>query len=160
MDGGVGYNNPVQVAYNEAMACWDNPTRDIECIVSIGTGKGSLKAFGRNLKQIGQTLIDITTDTDEKATLFASDHPQYDKEGAERRYFRFQVAQGLESVGIAEHKKIKELAAATQIYMENSDQAGTKQLKLFKNLIGGSDERSESKGKVGASVLRPTPRRR
>ena len=136
MDGGGGYNNPVQEAYEEATACWDNPRRNIQCIVSIGTGKGSLKAFGRNLKQVGQTLIDIVTDTDEKAALFARVHPQFDREGANRRYFRFQVAQGLESVGMAEHKKIKEMAAATQIYMENTDQAGNKQLKLFKNLVG------------------------
>ena len=140
MDGGGGYNNPVQEAYEEATACWDNPPRDIECIVSIGTGKGSLKAFGRNLKQVGQTLIDIVTDTDDKAAAFARVHPEYDGEGADRRYFRFQVAQGLESVGMAEHKKIKEMAAATQIYMENTDQAGSKLLKLFKNLIGGTCE--------------------
>ena len=158
MDGGGGYNNPVQVAHDEAKACWGDSTREIECIVSIGTGKGSLKAFGRNLKQIGRTLIDIATDTDEKAALFASVHPQYDKEGAERRYFRFQVAQGLESVGIAEHEKINEMADATQIYMEKSDQAGSKLLKLFKDLIGQSDKRSKSKGKVGTTVFRPTPR--
>ena len=136
MDGGGGYNNPVHEAYDEATTCWDNAHRNIQCIVSIGTGKGSLKAFGRNLKQVGQTLIDIVTDTDEKAAFFARVHPQFDREGANRRYFRFQVAQGLESVGMAEHKKIKEMAAATQIYMENTDQAGNKQLKLFKNLIG------------------------
>ena len=140
MDGGGGYNNPVQEAYEEAAACWDNPLPDIQCIVSIGTGKGSLQAFGRNLKQVGRTLVDIVTDTDEKAASFARVHPQYDKEGADRRYFRFQVAQGLESVGMVEHEKIREMAAATQIYMENTDQAGSKQLKLFKNLIGGTCE--------------------
>ena len=140
MDGGGGYNNPVQEAYEEAMACWDSPLSDIQCIVSIGTGKGSLEAFGRNLKQVGRTLLNIVTDTDEKAASFARVHPQYDKEGADRRYFRFQVVQGLESVGMAEHEKMKEIAAATQIYMENTDQVGSKQLKLFKNLIGGTCE--------------------
>ncbi|KAH0556296.1 hypothetical protein GP486_005779 [Trichoglossum hirsutum] len=133
VDGGGGYNNPVQEAYEEALSCWEN--RDIECIVSIGTGQSPLKAFGNNLKQVGQTLIDIATDTDEKAALFARNHPQFDGEGAERRLFRFQVARGLESVGMVEHKKIKDIATATQVYMENSDQTGNKQLKLFKALV-------------------------
>jgi hypothetical protein len=114
--------------------------RDFQCSVSIGAGKSKFKAFGRNLKEVGKSLIAIATETDDTAALFARTHPQYDGEGAERRLFRFQVAQGLEKVGLAEYRKINEIAAATQIYMENGDQAGTKQLRLFKNLMSSTRE--------------------
>jgi predicted acylesterase/phospholipase RssA len=138
VDGGAGQNNPIQTAFDEAKTKF--PTRDIECIVSIGAGRGALTGFGDNLKQVGQTLIDIATDTDNTAALFANTHPEYDKEGAEKRLFRFQVQAGLESVGMAEHEKIKEIAAATQIYMEQNDQLGCKQLQLFKALMAATSE--------------------
>ena len=136
VDGEAGYNNPVQVAYDEAKSCFKD--RDIECIVSVGTGMSPLTAFGRNLKEIGQTLINIVTETDDTHALFASNHseyPQYDDAAPEKRLFRFQVARGLERVGMAEHVKINEIADATQIYMEKPEEAGTKQLRYFKTLI-------------------------
>ncbi|KAL8691666.1 MAG: hypothetical protein Q9218_003166 [Villophora microphyllina] len=130
VDGGAGHNNPVQETYDEALASWVD--RDVQCIVSIGTGLSPLKAFGQNLKDVGKTIINIATETDDTATLFATNHPQYlrhDQPGNGKRLFRFQVAQGLEGVGMNEYKKIKDIAAATQVYMENRDQIGTKQLK-------------------------------
>jgi hypothetical protein len=130
--------NPVQVVYDEAKACY--PNREIQCIVSIGAGKAALEGFGQSLKAVGETLVAIATDTDETAALFAKTHLEYDKEGSEKRLFRFQVAHGLEKVGMAEHEKIKEIAAATQIYIEQGDQVGRKHLLLFKQLISWTRE--------------------
>ena len=57
-----------------------------------------------------------------------------------KRLFRFQVARGLEKVGMAEHDKISDIADATQIYMEQSEEEGTKQLQYFKAMMGGRRE--------------------
>ena len=141
VDGGAGYNNPIQVAYDETRASFQD--RDIECMVSVGTGMSPLTAFGRNLKEVGQTLIKMATETDDTHALFARNHPeypQYDDATPEKRLFRFQVARGLETVGMAEHEKKKEIADATQIYMENPQEAGTKQLRYFKALVGSRRE--------------------
>jgi predicted acylesterase/phospholipase RssA len=135
IDGGGGYNNPVQVAFDEANTCF--PTRDIDCLVSIGAGKGTLKAFGRNLVEVGKTLIAMATETEETATAFAHAHPELSSEGQEQRLFRFQVDDGMDSVGMEEHEKIKEIAAATQVYMQSKGKEGTKQLQGFKALMAG-----------------------
>ena len=136
IDGGAEQNNPIQEAHDEVLSNWQN--RDIQCIVSVGTGLSQLEAFGDNLYTVGKTLINIATETDKTASLFARTHPQYpqyDQPGEGKRLFRFQVAQGLDKVGIDEHEKIKEIASATQIYMENGEQVGNKQLKAFQSLI-------------------------
>lgn len=136
VDGGGGNNNPVQVAFDEAKICF--PSLDIECLVSIGAGKGEVTAFGRNLKQVGKTLVAIATDTDNTATTFAQTHQELGFEGTNQRLFRFQVEHGMEKVGMAEHEKIKDIAAATQVYMQGKDERGTKQLQIFKALLAGS----------------------
>ena len=141
VDGGAEQNNPVQEAHDEAKAYWKD--RDIECVVSIGTGLSPLEAFGRSLKDVGKTLVKIATETDKTHALFAKNHPQYPQytdEAPVKRLFRFQVARGLENVGMAEHKKISDIADATQNYMEHEAEAGTKQLQYFKALISGHSE--------------------
>jgi len=140
VDGGAGYNCPVDVAYKEAKACWNNPPRDFQCIVSIGTGKGSLKPFGENLIEVGQTLLDMVTNADAIAAKFAEDHPELGGDGTQTRYFRFQVQRGLADVELAEHDKSKTIATATQIYMQNSDEEGCKQLHKFKTLLNEARE--------------------
>ncbi|KAK3939298.1 acyl transferase/acyl hydrolase/lysophospholipase [Diplogelasinospora grovesii] len=138
VDGGGGYNNPVEVLYDEATGCWQNPARDFQCVVSIGTGRAELKNWGANLNQLRKTLVDIATETDKTAARFSKSHPELVAEP--QRLFRFQVAHGLENVGMAEHEKIKEIASATQVYMEEDDQDGTKQLKMFRALVCGNEK--------------------
>ena len=165
VDGGGGYNNPVQQAFKEAQMCW--PDREIECIVSIGTGQSELRGFGRTLKQVGQTIIDLAMNADKQADSFAQYHPQflpYDRERAEKRLFRFQVSHGLERVKLDEHEKIDLIATATQRYMQPSDlaePAGYRQLKVFKKFLTKvrKQQRSESIDKTipAELVMRPKP---
>ena len=141
VDGGAEQNNPIQEAYDEAHAIW--PDREIECLVSIGTGLSPLEAFGRNLKEVGKTLVHIATEADTTHSLFAGNHPQlpqYTDEAPIKRLYRFQVARGLDDVGMAEHAKIPEIADATQNYMEQAEEGGKKQLRHFKMLVGGPRE--------------------
>ncbi|KAK3896814.1 calcium-independent phospholipase A2-gamma [Staphylotrichum tortipilum] len=138
VDGAGGFNNPVEAVYEEAVARWKANPGNISLVISIGTGKNDLKDWGKNLNQLRKTLADIVTETDKTAARFARNRPELNH--SPQRLFRFQVAQGLESVKLDEHKKIKEIASATQIYMEEDDCDGAKQLQAFKKLLDGASE--------------------
>ncbi|KAF9766560.1 hypothetical protein IL306_001014 [Fusarium sp. DS 682] len=135
VDGAGGYNNPVEAIYDEAVSRWNAKPGDFSMIVSIGTGIDQLTDWGRNFNQLRKTLSSIATETDTTAARFVRNHAELESDP--QRLFRFQVAQGLEKVGLAEHEKINEIASATQIYMEKPDRDGTKQLKAFKDLLVG-----------------------
>ncbi|KAG4261989.1 hypothetical protein FPRO03_11457 [Fusarium proliferatum] len=133
VDGAGGYNNPIEAVYDEAVALWNAKPGDFSMIVSIGTGVDQLTDWGKNFKQLRKTLSDIATETDTTAARFVKNHAELGSDP--QRLFRFQVAQGLEKVGLAEHKKMNKIASATQIYMEKPDREGTKQLKAFRELV-------------------------
>ncbi|KAJ9419634.1 hypothetical protein FOXG_07064 [Fusarium oxysporum f. sp. lycopersici 4287] len=135
VDGAGGYNNPIEAVYDEAVARWNAKPGDFSMIVSIGTGMDQLTDWGKNFNELRKTLSGIATETDTTAARFVKNHAEL--ESNPQRLFRFQVAQGLEKVGLAEHEKINEIASATQIYMEEPDREGTKQLKAFKELVIG-----------------------
>ncbi|KAH8661017.1 hypothetical protein BGZ61DRAFT_485569 [Ilyonectria robusta] len=59
---------------------------------------------------IGATLKKLATETETTAEQFRRDKSSLDDEG---RYYRFNVARGLEDVGLEESKKQREIAAAT-----------------------------------------------
>lgn len=103
-------------------------------IVSIGTGKDELTNWGKSFNQLRKTLAAIATETDTTATRFARNHAELK---TPQKLFRFQVADGLGKIGLAEYEKIKEIASATQVYMEEDDRDGTKQLQAFKELVNG-----------------------
>ena len=138
VDGAGGCNNPIEAVYDEAVARWNAKPGDFSTVVSIGTGMDQLTDWGKNFNQLRKTLSDIATETDTTAARFAQNHAEL--ESSPQRLFRFQVAQGLEKVGLAEHEKINEIASATQIYMEKPDRDGAKQLKAFKQLAAGGRE--------------------
>ncbi len=138
VDGAGGYNNPIEAVYNEAVARWNAKPGDFSMIVSIGTGIDQLTDWGKNFNQLRKTLSDIATETDTTAARFAGNHAELGS--GPQRLFRFQIAQGLEKVRLAEHEKINEIASAAQIYMEGPDRDGTKQLKAFKELAAGGRE--------------------
>lgn len=138
VDGAGGYNNPIEAVYDEAVARWNAKPGDFSMILSIGTGMKQLTEWGKNFNQLLKTLSDIATETDTTAARFAHNHTEL--ESNPQRLFRFQVSQGLEKVGLAEHERINEIASATQIYMEKSDREGAKQLRAFKDLVTGRRE--------------------
>lgn len=122
IDGATGANNPVRVLWNEAQALWgseSNPLdHDIRCLVSIGTGKPSLEPFGRSLTKIAQTLCKMATETEKTARDFREEKESMHKSG---RYFRLNVLQGLEKIGLEEADKIDHIVAATRNYVESPD---------------------------------------
>ena len=64
------------------------------------------------------TLSAIATETEQTAEKFRRDKTHFDNTG---RYYRFNVAHGLEEIGLEESKKGKEIAAATRRYVGSQD---------------------------------------
>lgn len=117
VDGATGANNPVWEVWNEAQLMWGPEPLEgrIECLVSIGTGVPSLNPFQGDVFNIGKTLVAIATETEQTAERFRRNKSHLDDTG---RYYRFNVARGLEDIGLEESIKRPEIAAATRQYVE------------------------------------------
>jgi predicted acylesterase/phospholipase RssA len=120
VDGGLGANNPVEQMWNEAQDIWCPGEIELgevlKCFVSIGTGDPGRKPIAKKfLKFFSDTLVDIATQTEDTAKLFVERHRRL-YEG--KRYFRFNVQQGLQEVGLEEYKKSALIDAATTEYMD------------------------------------------
>ncbi|EXJ91939.1 hypothetical protein A1O3_00489 [Capronia epimyces CBS 606.96] len=120
VDGGTGANNPVWEVWNQAQAIYGpNPLEDhLDCLVSIGTGVPSLTPFRDDVLHIHETLIALATETEQTAERFRRSKAHLDDSG---HYYRFNVARGLEEVGLEESKKKKEIAAATRRYVASQE---------------------------------------
>ncbi|KAK4918384.1 hypothetical protein LTR49_013776 [Elasticomyces elasticus] len=122
-DGATGANNPIQNVWAEARDIW-TPQHDatwrlednILCFVSIGMGVPSLKPFNdSNVLAMGKTLVDIAIDCQKAAEDFQRDHPGMCREN---RFYRFDVDRGLGDIGLEEADKVKEIRAATRLYVQ------------------------------------------
>ena len=123
VDGGLGTNNPVEQIWNEAQNIWctgEQELRDLlKCFVSVGTGNPGTKPIATGaLKFFSETLVSIATQTEDTAKLFVARHRQL-FEG--KRYFRFNVQQGLQDVGLEEYEKGALIDAATTEYMDSQE---------------------------------------
>ncbi|KJZ71347.1 hypothetical protein HIM_09283 [Hirsutella minnesotensis 3608] len=102
VDGALGANNPVDQVEEEAADIWCPKT-------------GELKPLDNILKFLSKTLVQITTETEETAKKSIGRWRQhYDS----KRYFRFNVEQGLQDVGLAEFKEQGTIMAATDQYLD------------------------------------------
>jgi hypothetical protein len=87
----------------------------VKCIVSVGTGNPGKKPVADGIwKFWNETLVKIATETEETAKVFVSHHRDL-YEG--KRYFRFNVQQGLQGVGLEEFQQSALIEAATSTYM-------------------------------------------
>lgn len=120
VDGALGANNPVYALWNQAQDVWgdDRLRSDLACIVSVGTGVPALKPVRDDILGITATLASFATETEKTAEQFRRDKSSLDEQG---RYFRFNVSCGLQSVGFAESKKQREIAAVTGRYIASQD---------------------------------------
>ncbi|KAG9242296.1 hypothetical protein BJ878DRAFT_555788 [Calycina marina] len=123
-DGGLGANNPVDEVEGEAADIWCSESGDlkalVKCFVSIGTGNPGIKAFEKSIfKFLGQTVVGIATETEETERKFIA---KWRKHFDENRYFRFNVDQGLQSIGLDEYKQQGAMEAATERYLDNQAQ--------------------------------------
>jgi len=133
VDGATGTNNPIRELWTEASDVWrkEGPLQDdIQCLVSIGTGAPALHAFGSKLLQLARSLKEIATETEKTAEKFGEEHWQLVKDS---RYFRFNVANGLEDVSLSEVEKRGVVVGATRRYL-SSEAITTQMERCGKNL--------------------------
>lgn len=123
LDSATCCNNPVEEVLEEAIHIWPDAKHRISCLLSIGTGQPALTAFGKSLKEVAKTLVQIATETEQTALKFQSLHADDlgDREIKPKVYFRFNVSKGLETVGLEEHKQRGRIAAATKEYLKIPD---------------------------------------
>jgi len=124
VDGALRANNPVSQVEDEAYNLWCSQSGDIKplvkCFISIGTGNPGKRAIEDNLlKFLSKSLVSMATETEETEKIFISKWRQHFQE---KRYFRFNVEQGLQNVSLAEYKEQGAIEAATHEYLVHMQQ--------------------------------------
>jgi hypothetical protein len=123
-DGALGANNPVDEVEDEASNIWCSKMADlrrqVKCFISIGTGHPGKKAIeDKMIKFLSKTLADLAAETERTAEKFVLRwRYHYDKS----RYFRFNVQQGLQDVGLAEYQEQGLIEEATEEYLMQQEQ--------------------------------------
>lgn len=123
-DGGLGANNPVDEVEGEAANIWCSESGElkpmVKCFISIGAGNPGIKAFEDNIvKFLGQTVVGIATETEETERKFIA---RWRRHFDANRYFRFNVEQGLQTIGLDEYNEKGPIESATQRYLAHQAQ--------------------------------------
>ena len=118
IDGATESNNPIERLLEEARRVWQDIDARMGCILSIGTGQSPLTSWGENALEVVDTLKGLATETEKTEKRF-----RMSIQGGKwsNLYFRFNVERGLEKIGLGDHNKKAELAAATRAYLDNDD---------------------------------------
>lgn len=116
-DGGLRNNNPINEIVDEVRT--EFPGREISCLVSIGTGVSKTEFFGNGLVSIAKACAKIATDTEEAERTFRNNHTM-PNQSLHDRYFRFEVEQGLQNVGMEEWKHMEHIWSVTTSYLNDS----------------------------------------
>ena len=126
IDAGLGFNNPGKVACDEVDRLW--PGREIGVFVSLGTGKeppSSLEKQQPSWWNVGlRGQIELLKALKDLATSASGVDNALDRRFHSYRckteYYRFNVDQGLETIGLQEWEKMNQLAGFTQAYLNNA----------------------------------------
>jgi hypothetical protein len=89
----------------------------LKCVVSVGTGNPGTSAIGDEPRTIFETLKTIATQTENTERVFAQRHR--DLLDRDQRYYRFNVEQGLQKVGLEEYERQGEIIDATAKYLND-----------------------------------------
>ena len=114
VDGGLGYNNPVEQVLEEARRIF--PRRKVACVVSVGTGVANVIAFPDSPKTSPVKLINalkyMATESD---TMAEKMHGRF--QNVKDTYFRFSVDRGLQGIGLEEWKELSNVRTFTTEYL-------------------------------------------
>ena len=117
VDGGLGYNNPIEQVLEEAKRVF--PGRRVACIVSIGTGLKSAIRFPTSPKTSPVKLIDaVVKMATESDTTAERVQVRFGK--TKDTYFRFSVVRDLDEIDLAEWKNLHKVRTYTTGYMRQS----------------------------------------
>jgi predicted acylesterase/phospholipase RssA len=114
VDGGLGYNNPVEQVLEEASRVF--PGRKVACVVSVGTGVAGAIAFPDSPKtspaKLVEALKNMATESDTTAERM---HGRF--RNAKQTYFRFSVDRGFQGIGLEEWKELSKVRTFTAEYL-------------------------------------------
>jgi tetratricopeptide (TPR) repeat protein/predicted acylesterase/phospholipase RssA len=116
VDGGLLNNNPIRLLMREATRVWGQDV-DFSCVLSIGTGAPPGKKLGSLGHQVLIACKEIATQTETTAREFKAEHNHNLVQ--KKRYFRFNVAQGLHSIQLEEWQVMDRIDAATKTYLQD-----------------------------------------
>lgn len=124
IDGALGANNPIDEVEDEARIIWCGETGDlkplVKCCISIGTGKPGKQAIETNVVRfLSRTLVQVATETEKTERKFIS---KWSDLLDLKRYFRFNVEQGLQDISLEEFKEQGLVEAATVEYLGHMQQ--------------------------------------
>lgn len=135
-------NNPIREMMEEAQYVWSQGGeihRQIQCLVSIGTGNPGVAEAGDGLFEVMKTLKAIATETEKTAREFKK---QWKAQLVDtKKYYRFNVVHGLENVGIEAHDKRSNISACTYKYLKED---AVDALQDFEAVAGGESLTSSS----------------
>ncbi|KIV90286.1 hypothetical protein PV10_07605 [Exophiala mesophila] len=122
VDGAMGANNPVFEVEKEAANIWCERTGHIEplikCFISVGTGVPRINPLSdRAWKFMTENIVKVVNETTETEQSFASRWRGH----LDKRYFRFNVQQGLQGLGLAEYKEQGRIDAVTDEYLQHQN---------------------------------------
>lgn len=113
IDGSLRANNPVGDMLHQATVQLGPPERDEPyCLVSIGIGELDYDPFSGEVAQAG---ADVAFANVEVASYWRQQPPKH------CQYFRFNVSDGLEDIGVGEAKQLSHLKTATDSYLNSSE---------------------------------------
>ncbi|OQD99672.1 hypothetical protein PENVUL_c063G06880 [Penicillium vulpinum] len=124
VDGAFGANNPIEEVEEEAADIWCTTSRAlrplVKCLISIGTGNPAQFPMNDNvLKFLSKTLVRMATKPESTERRFMA---RWSNEVKGKRYFRFNVEQGLQQVHMTEFEKQSVIESATYAYLHRSSQ--------------------------------------
>lgn len=114
LDGAFVANNPVNELWLEAQAEFGLPPLEpqIRTLLSLGTGKPPLTAFGKSVIEVGGSIIKLATDTQNTADMFHNMHMELANRNG---YFRFNPPD-ISEVGLEHASKRAIIAVRTEEY--------------------------------------------
>ncbi|KAK5686500.1 hypothetical protein LTS10_002619 [Elasticomyces elasticus] len=124
VDGGLAVNNPAEEVEWEAQDIWCTDLGDIKklvsCFISIGTGVPSTKSIEDSLRLFAtDTMPSLISETERTEKRIVA---RWRQELDEGRFFRFNVDQGLQSVGLADYQQEGLIDTATTTYLNHQVQ--------------------------------------
>lgn len=124
VDGAFGANNPIEEVEEEAADIWCTTSRElkplVKCFVSVGTGNPAQVPINDNIvKFLSKTLVRMATKPESTERRFMA---RWSNEVSGKRFFRFNVEQGLQLVHMTEFDKQMMIESATYAYLHHSSQ--------------------------------------
>lgn len=151
VDAGLGCNNPIKEVISEARLVFGEEGK-VDCIVSIGTGKSGVVGFDEPTgfqKLLPLALVDVLRKIATESSKTAEDIQKRYADATDL-YFRFDVDQGLQDVGLDEWKRLKAVQTHTIAYTME-DEVNRKINRAIATLTGKASPRPYSLSQLGSS---------